>query len=156
MFLFLIKCKILISSGTTHEYITRIHNQALQCPKFEVRFTRHLSIFFLLFLFAFTPVFFRKMAKINRIFPYSSPSHFLLMKEFSLSASCTSWNQISSRNLQHCFPQQLECSILIRSIITISLLLPCPTFLLFCSNWLVLPKPAVRSEATDLVLASPV
>ena len=106
------------------------------------------SRFFFVCFFVF---FFRMMAKINRIFPYSSPSHFLLMKEFSLMASCTSWNQISSRNLQHCFPQQLERSTLIRSIITISLLLPCPTFLLFCSNWLVPPKPAVRSE-----LVSPV
>lgn len=115
-----------------------------------------INILSFIFFFFFYSSFFRMMAKINRIFPFSSPYHFLLMKEFSLTASCTSWNQISSRDLQHCFPQQLECSILIRSIITISLLLPCPTFLLFCSNWLVLPKPAVRSEATDLLLASPI
>lgn len=130
-----------------HTFIIRL------CSVQNLRYISHIIYQYSFFHFSLLLLqfFFRMMAKINRIFPYSSPSHFLLMKEFSLMASCTSWNQISSRNLQHCFPQQLERSTLIRSIITISLLLPCPTFLLFCSNWLVPPKPAVRSE-----LVSPV
>lgn len=80
------------------------------------------------------------MAKINKVFPYSSLSHFLLMKEFSLMASCTSWNQISSRNLQ------LECSILIMNIITISLSLPHPTFLLLCLNGWSLPNQLLEAN----------